>query len=298
MRSTPARGARRGAGRSCATRRARRSGRHRPRRPDRPRLSRPTSSSTSRPPASAASRRGGAASASAPRRRSPSVASSELVAPYAAVARPPRLRGLAAPAQPGHRRRQPLPAHALLVLPRRRVALLARRRRHLLRADRRPPQAQPPARRLHLGPSLRPRARPRGLRRDGRRAVRRRRARLPLLELYRRPTDEPLALTLAAGELVTTVRLPAPPDASVYLRAGERQAFSFPLVSSPRPAATRASRWRAAGVANSRARSTRPTPWRACRAPAERLEADGARDARGAGDGCSGRVTPWPDAWL
>ena len=55
---------------------------------------------------------------------------------------------------------------------------------------------------------------------------------LPLLELYRRPTDGNRSLvTLAVGEIVAAVRLPAPPDASVYLRAGERQAFSFPLVS-------------------------------------------------------------------
>ena len=62
-------------------------------------------------------------------------------------------------------------------------------------------------------------------RRDGERE-------LPLLELYRRPTEENRSLvTLAVGELVVAVRLPAPPDASVYLRTGERQAFSFPLVS-------------------------------------------------------------------
>ncbi len=55
---------------------------------------------------------------------------------------------------------------------------------------------------------------------------------LPLLELYRRPTDANRSLvTLGEGEIVAAVELPAPPDASVYLRAGERQAFSFPLVS-------------------------------------------------------------------
>jgi len=55
---------------------------------------------------------------------------------------------------------------------------------------------------------------------------------LPLLELYRRPTDDDRSLVvLAPGELVVAVRLPEPPVASVYLRAGERQAFSFPLVS-------------------------------------------------------------------
>ena len=55
-------------------------------------------------------------------------------------------RRLPADPQRRHGRRERLPAHALLVLPRRGVALLARRRRHLLRADRRPSQAQPRAR--------------------------------------------------------------------------------------------------------------------------------------------------------
>jgi xanthine dehydrogenase YagS FAD-binding subunit len=55
---------------------------------------------------------------------------------------------------------------------------------------------------------------------------------LPLLELYRRPSDANRSLvTLDVGEIVAAVRLPAPPEASVYLRTGERQAFSFPLVS-------------------------------------------------------------------
>ena len=55
---------------------------------------------------------------------------------------------------------------------------------------------------------------------------------LPLLELYRTPTDDNRSLVvLRPGELVVAVRLPAPPAASTYLRTGERQAFSFPLVS-------------------------------------------------------------------
>jgi xanthine dehydrogenase YagS FAD-binding subunit len=55
---------------------------------------------------------------------------------------------------------------------------------------------------------------------------------VPLLDLYRRPTGENRSLvTLEVGEIVVAVRLPEPPDASVYLRTGERQAFSFPLVS-------------------------------------------------------------------
>jgi xanthine dehydrogenase YagS FAD-binding subunit len=55
---------------------------------------------------------------------------------------------------------------------------------------------------------------------------------LPLLELYRRPTEDDRSLvTLRPCEIVAGVRLPAPPEASAYLRTGERQAFSFPLVS-------------------------------------------------------------------
>jgi xanthine dehydrogenase YagS FAD-binding subunit len=54
----------------------------------------------------------------------------------------------------------------------------------------------------------------------------------PLLELYRKPSeDDRSLLSLAPGELVTAVRLRTPPEASAYERAGERQAFSFPLVS-------------------------------------------------------------------
>lgn len=55
---------------------------------------------------------------------------------------------------------------------------------------------------------------------------------LPLLDLYRRPTeDDRSLLALSPGELVVSVRLPTPPDGSAYERVGERAAFSFPLVS-------------------------------------------------------------------
>jgi len=55
---------------------------------------------------------------------------------------------------------------------------------------------------------------------------------LPLLDLYRRPTEENRSLVgLEPGELVVAVRLPPPPDASAYERLGERAAFSFPLVA-------------------------------------------------------------------
>lgn len=73
----------------------------------------------------------------------------------------------------------------------------------------------------------------------------------PLLELYRRPTGENRALvTLEVGEIVVAVRLPAPPDASAYLRTGERQAFSFPLVSVAAARRGDALTLVAAGIAN------------------------------------------------
>ena len=74
---------------------------------------------------------------------------------------------------------------------------------------------------------------------------------LPLLELYRRPTEgDRSLLTLTPGELVVAVVLPAPPDASTYLRTGERRAFSFPLVSVAAARHGAAVRLVAAGVAN------------------------------------------------
>lgn len=74
---------------------------------------------------------------------------------------------------------------------------------------------------------------------------------LPLLELYRRPSeDDRSLLTLLPGELVTAVRLPAPPGASVYLRAGERQAFSFPLIGVAAARGEAGVRVVAGGVAN------------------------------------------------
>ena len=74
---------------------------------------------------------------------------------------------------------------------------------------------------------------------------------VPLLDLYRRPTDDNRSLvTLERGEIVVAVRLPAPPDASVYLRTGERQAFSFPLVSVAASRRRDSLTLAAAGVAN------------------------------------------------
>ena len=81
--------------------------------------------------------------------------------------------------------------------------------------------------------------------------TRRRTRELPLLDLYRRPTDDDRSLVvLRPGELVTAVRLPPPPDASAYQRLGERAAFSFPLVSVAAARRGAETRLVAAGVAN------------------------------------------------
>jgi xanthine dehydrogenase YagS FAD-binding subunit len=74
---------------------------------------------------------------------------------------------------------------------------------------------------------------------------------LPVIELYRRPTPENRSLlTLTPTEIVTEIHLPQPPIASTYLRAGERQAFSFPLVSVAGARGNQGVRLFAAGVAN------------------------------------------------
>ena len=74
---------------------------------------------------------------------------------------------------------------------------------------------------------------------------------LPLLELYARPSEaHRSALQLEPGELIAGVRLPAPPSASVYERAGERQAWSFALVGVAAARAGDERRLVAIGVAN------------------------------------------------
>jgi xanthine dehydrogenase YagS FAD-binding subunit len=53
---------------------------------------------------------------------------------------------------------------------------------------------------------------------------------VPLLELYRRPSEEHRsAVALLPGELIVAVELPRVPEASAYVRAGERAAWSFAL---------------------------------------------------------------------
>jgi xanthine dehydrogenase YagS FAD-binding subunit len=74
---------------------------------------------------------------------------------------------------------------------------------------------------------------------------------IPLLDLYRRPTEDNRSLlTLATDELLVSVSLPEPPDASAYERLGERAAFSFPLVSVAAARRGDDIRLVAAGVAN------------------------------------------------
>ena len=56
------------------------------------------------------------------------------------------------------------------------------------------------------------------------------RRRLPLVDLYRLPTEENRdVVALAPGELILALDVPRP-DASTYLKAMDRQAWSFPLV--------------------------------------------------------------------
>jgi CO/xanthine dehydrogenase FAD-binding subunit len=80
---------------------------------------------------------------------------------------------------------------------------------------------------------------------------RRRSRELPLLDLFRLPTDDNRSLVvLRPGELVTAVRLPPSPEASAYERLGERAAFSFPLVAVAAARRGAETRLVAAGVAN------------------------------------------------
>ena len=200
------------------------------------------------------------------------LAATTLLAPYAAVRGRRGLGRLAAAAQRRHRRRQPLPAHALLVLPRASsgtagsaAATPATRRSATTASTTSQPGDCISAHPSDLAPALAAcgaigaRRGPDGVRE------------LPLLELYRRPTeDEPVAARRSRrASSSTAVRLPAPPAASAYERAGERQAFSFALVGV---AAARGGDGRApgrGGVANV-PRRARPGTTRSPACPATR----------------------------
>ncbi|HZQ16947.1 MAG TPA: FAD binding domain-containing protein [Gaiellaceae bacterium] len=76
---------------------------------------------------------------------------------------------------------------------------------------------------------------------------------LPVGELYHVPAgDDRRTTTLEAGELIVSVRVPAA-DASVYLKAGGRKLFSFPLVGVAAARTGGSTRIALAGVA--------PVPW-------------------------------------
>jgi len=76
---------------------------------------------------------------------------------------------------------------------------------------------------------------------------------LPLAELYRLPTDDDRSVvTLGEGELILSVDVPAP-DASIYVKAMDRQRYSFPLVGVAAARTGSEVRLALAGVA--------PVPW-------------------------------------
>jgi len=77
---------------------------------------------------------------------------------------------------------------------------------------------------------------------------------LPVADLYRLPTDDDRSMTtLAPGELILELDVPAP-EASTYLKAMDRKAFSFPLVGV---AAARAGGERSIALSG-----VAPIPWR------------------------------------
>ncbi len=76
---------------------------------------------------------------------------------------------------------------------------------------------------------------------------------LPIAELYRLPTDDDRSLTaLEPGELIVELDVPAP-DASTYLKAMDRKAWSFPIVGVAAARFGDETRFALAGVA--------PIPW-------------------------------------
>jgi xanthine dehydrogenase YagS FAD-binding subunit len=83
--------------------------------------------------------------------------------------------------------------------------------------------------------------------------VRTDRRELPLAALYRLPTDDNRSLTtLAPDELIHELEVPQP-DASVYLKAMDRQTWAFPLVGVAAARSAEGVRLGLAGVA--------PIPW-------------------------------------
>ena len=74
---------------------------------------------------------------------------------------------------------------------------------------------------------------------------------IPLIDLYRRPTEDNRSnLTLEDGEFVTAVTIPRTPDASAYERGGERHAWSFALAGVAAARSGDEVRLAAIGIAN------------------------------------------------
>ena len=78
-----------------------------------------------------------------------------------------------------------------------------------------------------------------------------RRETFPLADLYRKASaDDRSTLTLEPGELITAVTVPQAPDASAYVRAGERAAWSFALCGVAAARVSGRTRLAAIGVSN------------------------------------------------
>jgi xanthine dehydrogenase YagS FAD-binding subunit len=78
-----------------------------------------------------------------------------------------------------------------------------------------------------------------------------RREGFPLADLYRRASaDDRSTLALEPGELITAVTVPQAPEASAYVRAGEREAWSFALCAVAAARISGRTRLAAIGVSN------------------------------------------------
>ena len=156
---------------------------------------------------------------------------------YAILLEGGRSRGVAADSQPGHDRRQRVAGHALLVLPRR-LAVLPRRRQHLLRrhADGDQSRARDPRRRPLRGRQpVRHRARAdRARRADGDPQPRTASASCAAEDYFIGPgTDITRMTVLPPGELLTAIRMPGTwAGAQFYFeKVRDRNVWDFPLVN-------------------------------------------------------------------
>ena len=78
-----------------------------------------------------------------------------------------------------------------------------------------------------------------------------RREAFPLADLYRKASAEDRStIALEQGELVTAVTVPQAPEASAYVRAGEREAWSFALCAVAAARVSGRTRLAAIGVSN------------------------------------------------